>query len=137
MTLINSLLHKHRSCRYCIGFWWKLANILNKAICIAKIAQSPQAWLNLLLEYTLVLSSQSRERVHLSTPWVLINNPSPNEVEGLPFHRASLKLKVILPPFKNVSPFWEMISRKKSKYLKLLLIYVVQFFLSALWLLHD
>ena len=33
-----------------------------------------------------------------------------------------------LPPFKNITSFWEMILRKKSKYWKMLLISVVQFF---------
>ena len=127
MILISSLLHKHRSCRYWLDFDENLASIFNMVVCLAGVVQSPQACLHFLLEYTRIFSSQSREGGHPSTPWIIINNPFPQEV-GLPFHRAPFKLKMTPPPFKNASPFWEMISRKKSKYSKLLLISVVQIF---------
>ena len=82
-----------------------LANIFNKVVALSvspmikrKVAQSPQDCLNILSEYTTVLSSQSRVRGshggHPSTPIILINNPSAQEAETLPFHRAPLQLKM-------------------------------------------
>ena len=96
-------------------------------VALQKSFQALKACLNFLLEYTRVFSGQSREGRHPYAPWILINNPSSQEVEGLPLHRAPLQLWMIPPPFKMYPPpeKWFL---KKIQISKTVLISVVQFF---------
>ena len=75
-----------------LDFDENLANIFNKVGYLAKVVPTSQACPNFLLEYTRVFSGQSREGRHPYAPWILINNPSSQEEEGLPLHRAPLQL---------------------------------------------